>query len=173
MLVETAELEETGGMTPLPPVEIAVALDPLMVIVVAPDDTIVSTIGVSVGVSMPSVPVEMNVEFMPDTVKVTAPEDTMTSSLTEPLGGMMPSVPVEKKVENTSLTVTLPSPPGVGAGVGVTILSAPVDPCTAVEKKVVIPPSPLVVDAGTRVGPPPTPPPPPMVVVLSPEIMVV
>ena len=54
-----------------------------------------------------------------------------------------------------------------------TIPSVPVDASTAVEKKVVNPASPLVVDAGTKVGPPPTPPLPLKVVVLSPEIMVV
>lgn len=43
------------------------------------------------------------------------------------------------------------------------------------EKKVVTPASPLVVDAGTNVGPlPPSPPEPPLrVVVLSPEMIVV
>lgn len=48
-----------GGMIPLSPVDTAVALDPLIVIVVAPEDTIVSKMGVTVGVRTPSAPVEM------------------------------------------------------------------------------------------------------------------
>lgn len=48
-----------GGTIPLSPVDTAVALDPLIVIVVAPEDTIVSKMGVAVGVSTPSAPVEM------------------------------------------------------------------------------------------------------------------
>ena len=173
-------------MTPPAPVDIAVAFDPLMVKVNAPEDTIVSTLGVSVGVMTPSAPVEKNVEFEPEIVKVIAVEATTTSSVTKPLtlafseadalGGMIPWLPVEKKVENASMTVTLPRPPRVGAGVGVTRPSVPVDAWTAVEKKVVTPPSPSVVDAGTNVAPPEppiAPLPPLMVVVLSPEMIVV
>ena len=48
-----------GGMIPLSPVDTAVAFEPLIVIVVAPEDTIVSRMGVTVGVIIPSVPVEM------------------------------------------------------------------------------------------------------------------
>lgn len=121
-------------MTPLPLSDVAVAFELLTVIVMALEDTMVSTIGVSDGVMMPSVPVERNVEFAPEMVRVTAVEDTITSSLMlalrdgDALGEMTPSVPVEKKVENASLTVTLPSPPGVGRGVGVTMPSVPVEP---------------------------------------------
>jgi hypothetical protein len=56
--------------------------------------------------------------------------------------------------------------------VGVTIPSVPVDAWTAVEKKVVNPASPPVVEAGTKVAPPP-PFAPLIVVVLSPEMIVV
>ena len=48
-----------GGIIPLSPVDTAVALDPLIVIVAAPEDTIVSKMGVTVGVRTPSAPVEM------------------------------------------------------------------------------------------------------------------
>ena len=98
-----------------------------------------------------------------------SPAELLTFSDGEALGTMIPSDPVEKKVENTSTTVTLPWPPGVG--VGVTRPSVPVEATTAVEKMVVIPPSPVVV-AGTSEGPS-IPPPPPMVIVLSPEMIVV
>lgn len=124
-------------MTPLLPVDVAVAFDPPRVMVTAPEETIVSKIGVSDGVMTPSVPVERKVEFEPERVNVVAVEEMTTSSLTDPLtlafndtdalGGMTPAVPEEKKVEKTSITVTLPSPPRDGAGVGVTIPSVPVE----------------------------------------------
>ena len=57
MVEEIAVL--AGGMIPLSPVDTAVAFEPLIVIVVAPEDTIVSRMGVTVGVIIPSVPVEM------------------------------------------------------------------------------------------------------------------
>jgi len=47
-----------GGMIPLSPFDTAVAFDPLIVIVVAPEDTIVSKMGVTVGVITTSPPVE-------------------------------------------------------------------------------------------------------------------
>ena len=48
----------TGGIIPLSPVDTAVALDPLIVIVVAPEDTVVSRMGVTIGLITPSPPVE-------------------------------------------------------------------------------------------------------------------
>lgn len=157
-------------------------MEPLSVKVTAPEDTIVSRIGVSLGVRMPPLPAEKNVELAPEMVNVVAVEETMTSSLTEPLmlalsegdalGEITPSEPVEKTLVKPSMTVTLPAPPSEGAGVGVTMPSVPVDAWTAVEKKVVSPASPPVVEAGTKVAPP-APPPPRMVVVLSPEMIVV
>lgn len=185
-LLTTGELSDAdadagGGMTPSSPVDVAVASDPLRVSVTAPEDTMVSTIGVTEGVMTSSAPVEKMVEFEPEIVNVVAVEETMVSAVTEPLtlpfkgtdtlGAITPAVPVEKKVENTSMTVTLPSPP-TEIGVGVTMPSVPVDVWVAVEKKVVTPASPSVVEAGTNVGPA-EPPPPLMVVVVSPEMIVV
>ena len=105
-------------MTPLSPVDVAVAFEPLIVRVTAPEDTMVSTIGVSDGVMMPSVPVERMVEFAPEIVRVVAVEETIVSTTREllmltfndarELGGIMPWVPVEKNVEKPSSTVTLP-----------------------------------------------------------------
>lgn len=132
-----ADSDAEGGITPLPPVEVAVALEPLRVKVMAPEDTIVSTMGVSMGVRTPPLPVEKNVEFAPEMVSVVAVEETTTSSLIEPLvlalteadtlGGMMPSDLVEKTLVKPSVTVTLPAPPDEGVGVGVTMPSVPVD----------------------------------------------
>lgn len=141
MELDIAELpaDDEGETTPAPPVEVTVAPEPLIVKVTAPDETMVSRIGVAVGVMTPSLPVERNVESAPEIVSVVAVDETITSSLTEPLtlalseaealGEMMPALPVEKKVEKSSITVTLPTPPidGSGAGVGVTMPSVPVD----------------------------------------------
>jgi hypothetical protein len=105
-------------MTPLSPVDVAVAFEPLIVKVVALEDTIVSKIGVTDGVMMPLVPVERMVELAPEIVRVVAVEETIVSTVRElltltfndarELGGMTPSVPVEKNVEKSSTTVTLP-----------------------------------------------------------------
>lgn len=142
-LLSTAELADGdadggGEMTPSPPVEKAVPFDPLMVNVTAPEDTIVSRMGVTEGVMIPLAPVEKKVAFAPESVNVVAVEETIVSTPAEPLtlafkdtdvlGAMTPAVPVEKKVENTSMTVTLPCPPAlVAGGVGVTMPSVPVE----------------------------------------------
>lgn len=119
-------------MTPSPPVEKAVAFEPLTVKVTAPEETMVSRIGVTEGVTTPLSPVERKVALAPERVKVVAVEETMVSTLafkgTDELGATTPAVPVEKKVEKTSMTVTLPSPPSVDAeGAGVTMPSVPVE----------------------------------------------
>lgn len=105
-------------MTPPVPVDVAVASEPLIVRVTAPEDTMVSTLGVSDGVMTPSVPTEKMVEFAPEMVRVMAVDETivstagalltLASSDTGELGGMTPAVPLEKKVAVLNSTVTLP-----------------------------------------------------------------
>jgi hypothetical protein len=63
-------------------------------------------------------------------------------------GAMTPSLAVEKNVEVAKDTVALPGP----SSEGVATPSCPVEVAVASEKKVVIPASPSVVDAGTKVG---------------------
>ena len=131
-------IDEGGGITPLSPFETLVYVDPEVANWVLPVETIVISLSEE------------------------TPEDSGSSGTLDD-GGTIPESAVENIVNVLPVTVSLPGAPGDGVAVGGMIPSPPVDVCVANEKKVVNSPLPLVVDAGTKVGP--NCPPPPFVMI--------
>lgn len=130
-----------------------------------------------VGAMTPPEPVELKAKVEPDVESSAPPVDMIvafsagTSLLAEGTGeedgGIMPADPVEKNVAVPPETLALPAPPVlntstvplVGDGVGGAIPLPPVLVWLDSVKKVVTPPLPSVVEAGTAVGgakPPPS-----------------
>jgi hypothetical protein len=148
-----------GGTRPLPPVELKAKSDP-DVVVLRPSVVVVVVVltrgpsgtgALGEGGMSPSVPVEMIVAVDPETV--TTVELTKVERETFPLGA-------GKLAEGTAPVVGGMTP------------ESPVEVAVAVEKIVVISPLPVVVEAGTKLGPN-SPPPFTITLVEEPEMIVV